>query len=221
MFESVTLLRRTIRILCCYFERKDHPYVCDAFLELWYHLNMCHGLSSTHSFCANFIISYEEAVLHDVDNTKSISFFFLLWRTSVSLSLPWISWYLIRWVGKKQFSWYSFVGFCKKFLFLPSFVPSCLAHLYLKLVSQIWVAVLWLMKVKENLLHFLICNSHTVITWKLMENVSNHPRITFFEPDGIASGSIGLYGTTHCSLWVCVCVCLSVMRGSVRTMKSM
>ena len=43
----------------------------------------------------------------------------------------------------------------------------------------------------------------------------------FFEPDGIASGSIGLYGTKGRSLWVCVCVCPSVMRGSVRTMKSM
>ena len=32
-----------------------------------------------------------------------------------------------------------------------------------------------------------------------------------FVPDGITSGTIGLYGNKHCSLWVCVsaslCVC--------------
>ena len=32
----------------------------------------------------------------------------------------------------------------------------------------------------------------------------------FFEPDGFTSGSIGLYGNSRCSLWVCVSVCLSV-----------
>ena len=31
-----------------------------------------------------------------------------------------------------------------------------------------------------------------------------------FEPDGFTSGSIGLYGNSRCSLWVCVCVCLCV-----------
>ena len=58
-----------------------------------------------------------------------------------------------------------------------------------------------------------------VSTYQTKQSVT--PISAFFEPDGIASGSIGLYGTKGRSLWVCVCVCPSVMRGSVRTMKSM
>jgi len=46
-----------------------------------------------------------------------------------------------------------------------------------------------------------------------------------FVPDVFNSGTIGLYGNPSCSLWVCVsvcvCVCPSVMRESVQTMKSM
>ena len=41
----------------------------------------------------------------------------------------------------------------------------------------------------------------------------------FFVPDVFNSGTIGLYGNPSCSLWVCVSVCPSVMRESVRTMK--
>jgi len=55
--------------------------------------------------------------------------------------------------------------------------------------------------------HALISN---IILNNLLLTFGNLLVQLLIEPDGFTSGSIGLYGNSRCSLWVCVCVCLSV-----------